>query len=129
MRVSDLVHLKKEDIKEDVIVIRCGKGKKDRVIPLSFDLRALLLTYADNMNKDVNVFNVSRRQVNNIIKRYAPGIHAHTFRHSFAVFYLKSGGNLRSLQLILGHSCLNVTEKYLILSGVDVKQDYDKIIW
>jgi len=129
MRVSDLVHLKKSDLKEDTIIIRQGKGKKDRVIPFNHELRNLLLTYADTMDKDQILFNLQRRQINNIIKKYNPDIHAHTFRHSFSVHYLKSGGNLRSLQLILGHSCLNVTEKYLILSGIDVRNDYNKILW
>lgn len=129
MRVSDLIHLKKSDIKADTIIIRMGKGSKDRVIPLGADLRNLLLTYADRLQPENNIFNITRRQVNNVIRRYAPGVHAHTFRHSFAVHYLKGGGNLRSLQIILGHSSLMTTQVYLILSGVDVKEDYDKIVW
>jgi len=129
MRVSDLVHLKKMDIKEDTIIIRQGKGKKDRVIPLGGDLRNLLLTYSDRLQPEHIIFSITRRQVNNIIKRYAPGVHAHTFRHSFAVHYLKCGGNLRSLQMILGHSTLLTTQVYLTLSGVDVKEDYNKLVW
>ena len=129
LRVSELVHLKKIDIKADDITIRQGKGHKDRVIPLSIDLRNLLLTYADRLQPENIIFPITRRQVNNIIKRFAPGVHAHTFRHSFAVHYLKSGGNLRSLQIILGHRSLMTTQVYLTLSGVDVKADYDKIVW
>jgi site-specific recombinase XerD len=129
IRVSELVHLKKSDLKEDTILIQQGKGKKDRVVPLSADLRNLLLTYADRLQPENVIFAITRRQVNNVIRRYAPGVHAHTFRHSFAVHYLKSGGNLRSLQLILGHTSLMVTQIYLTLSGVDVKEDYDKIVW
>lgn len=129
MRVSELIHIKKSDIKDDTILIRCGKGSKDRVIPLAFDLRSLLLTYSDNIQGNRFIFGVTRKQVNNIIKKYDPKIHAHTFRHSFAVHYLKSGGNLRSLQLILGHSSLNTTQIYLMLSGVDVNADYNKVVW
>jgi len=129
MRVSDLVGLKKGEIKEDTIIAREGKGHKDRVIPIGFDLRALLLTYADTMNKDSIIFKIQRRQVNNIIKKYNPKIHAHTFRHSFAVHYLKSGGNIRALQKILGHSSLNTTQIYLDLVGTDIVDDYNKIVW
>ena len=129
IRVSELNHIKKSDIKDDTLLIRCGKGSKDRVVPLAFDLRNLLLTYSDNIPGNRFIFGVTREQVNNIIKKYDRSIHAHTFRHSFAVHYLKSGGNLRSLQLILGHYSLMTTQVYLMLSGVDVKQDYDKIVW
>jgi len=129
LRVSELIHLKKSDIKEDNIIIHHGKGGKDRIIPIGSDLRNLLLTYGDRLQPENIIFAITRKQVNNVIQKYAPGIHAHTFRHSFAVHYLKGGGNLRSLQIILGHSSLMTTQIYLILSGVDVKEDYDKIIW
>ena len=129
MRVSDIINLRKQDIKEDNIIIRMGKGQKDRVIPCSKELRNILLTRADYLDKDGIIFPYTRKTINNIIKRYDKSLHAHIFRHSFAVHFLKSGGNLRSLQLILGHTYLNTTQKYLILSGVDVKNDYNKVVW
>jgi len=129
MRVSDLVNLIKNDIKDNAIVIRKGKGKKDRVIPISLELRNLLLTKADNLPGNSRVFPLTRHQINNIIKKYDRTLHAHVFRHSFAVHFLKSGGNIRSLQLILGHKHINTTQVYLILSGVDLADDYNKVSW
>lgn len=129
MRVSDLVHLRKSDIKEDTINIRDGKGAKGRIIPLSFDFRALLLTYADSMDKDAILFPLKCRQVNNIIKKYDPSMHAHLFRHSFSYHYVKSGGSIRALQKILGHTDLATTSIYLDLVSADLVEDYAKIKW
>ena len=44
----------------------------------------------------------------------------HTLRHSFAVSYLRNGGDVFSLQKMLGHSSLDMTRKYAELSQTDV---------
>jgi len=50
----------------------------------------------------------------------------HTLRHTFAVNYLKAGGNLYYLQRILGHSSITTTEKYLRSLGIeDLKKVHD----
>lgn len=48
----------------------------------------------------------------------------HTFRHYFATQYLRQGGNILSLQRMLGHSRLDVTERYLRYAQADVKHDH-----
>ena len=55
-------------------------------------------------------------------------IHPHTLRHSYAINYLMKGGNLRNLQLNLGHSDLNITAQYLQVTVQDRKNEYDIII-
>ena len=45
-----------------------------------------------------------------------PRIHAHLLRHTFATNYLENGGNIYSLQLILGHSSLEMEKKYVHLT-------------
>ena len=129
MRVSDIVNLRKKDIMDDTLFIKKGKGLKDRVIPLNNELGALLGLYVDNNTPNAKVFNIKERQVRNIVYKYNKDLHPHTIRHSFAVLYLKSGGNLRSLQIILGHSNLNTTAIYLDLVAEDIKDDYKKIQW
>jgi site-specific recombinase XerD len=50
----------------------------------------------------------------------------HTFRHYFATQYLRQGGNILSLQRILGHSRLDVTERYLKFAAADVKTEHER---
>lgn len=126
MRAEEITNLRKKDIQVDTIIIRGGKGGKDRVIPVKNDLRTLLLLYSDQMNGEDRIFPLTTRQIRNIVYRYSE-MHPHTFRHSFAVHCLKSGMNIRTLQKILGHSGLNTTQVYLDLSGVDVNEEYKKV--
>ena len=132
IRASELINLKKIDIKSDCIEIRLGKGKKDRIVPLADDLSNILALFTDNMGKSDFLFSIGRRQLQNIVHTYESegfNVHPHTMRHSFAVFCLKSGMNLRSLQKILGHGSLSTTAIYLDLVAKDVKDDFKKVIW
>lgn len=127
MRVSDVVHFRKGDIINDTIVVRKGKGKKDRVIPLESELNNILGLYVDRMKPKQRVFPITERQVRNVLYKYRPDLHPHILRHSFAVHCLKSGMNLRTLQKILGHSVINTTQIYLDVSGEDIKEDFRKV--
>ena len=132
VRVSELVKLEKQDIKDKMIVIRQGKGRKDRIVPLESELGNLLWGFTDRMTPKTKLFPISDRQVRNIINKYTTDeidAHPHTFRHSFAVHCLKKGMNLRSLQKILGHSSLTTTQVYLDVIGEDIKEDFEKVEW
>ena len=54
-----------------------------------------------------------------------PRLHAHLFRHTFAVRYLMNGGDIMSLRLILGHTTLEVTQVYLRLSKSHVQVQHN----
>lgn len=132
MRVSEIVKLKKQDIRSNTIIIRQAKGKKDRIVPLESELGNLLGLYSDQMKPRGTLFNLSTRQVRNIIYRYAPkelDVHPHTFRHSYAVHCLKNGMNVRTLQKILGHSDLTTTAVYLDVVGADLIDEFKKVKW
>jgi len=132
MRVSEIVSVQKRDLINNTIIVRNAKGKKDRVIPLERELDNILGLYTDRLNPKDKLFDITDRQVRNIVYKYAPDgldVHPHTLRHSFAVHCLKSGMNLRSLQKILGHSNLNTTQVYLDVVGDDIKDDFKKVEW
>jgi integrase/recombinase XerC len=132
MRNSEIIKLQKRDILNDTIIVRDAKWGKDRVIPLEGELGNLLGLYTDSMQPKTRLFSITDRQVRNIVYKYSPNgldVHPHTFRHSFAVYCLKHGMNLRSLQKILGHSSLNTTQVYLDLVGEDIKDDFGKVVW
>lgn len=130
VRVSELINIKKKDIIESTIIVRQGKGKKDRTIPINSHLTDILCLYTDNIHTKSKLFNIKTRQVRNIVNKYTPkGINAypHMFRHSFAVHCLKNGMNLRNLQKLLGHRSLSTTEIYLDVTAIDTKNDYFKV--
>ena len=143
IRVSELQSLKKQDIMEKTIIIRDGKGHKDRAVPLEAELGNLLGLYTDRLRSNEKLFNVKARQIRNIVYKYSTyhiekkngrsikvhEVHPHTFRHSFAVHCLKNGMNLRSLQKILGHSSLTTTQIYFDDLGEDIIEHFIKVEW
>jgi integrase/recombinase XerD len=132
IRISEVVKLKKKDIIDNTLIVRQGKGKKDRAIPLEHELSNILGLFMDNLTPNAKLFPLSDRQVRNIVYKYAPKgleVHPHTLRHSFAVHCLKNGMNIRNLQKILGHNNLTTTQVYLDVTGADVKDDFNKVVW
>jgi len=132
MRVSEVTRLKKQDIQENTIIVRLGKGKKDRAIPLEKELSNILGLFSDRLTPKQKLFPISERQVRNIVYRYSPegfDIHPHTIRHSFAVHCLNGGMNIRNLQKILGHNNLTTTQIYLDLTAADAQDDFGKVKW
>ncbi|OUJ19330.1 XerD/XerC family integrase [Methanonatronarchaeum thermophilum] len=133
LRLSELATLKVEDIdfKDNTITVREGKGGKDRVVPLTNETSNLLRMFTNNLKKQDQVFKIGKRQIQNIVSKYAEKTniktHPHKFRHSFAVHSLKQGMDLRTLQKILGHSSLSTTQIYLDVVADDVKKEYQKI--
>jgi len=67
-----------------------------------------------NIADNKPIFSIQRAQVFKLVKRYGAmisvKIHPHTSRYSFAIHLVRSGMDLRRLQLLLGHSSLSVTQ-------------------
>jgi integrase/recombinase XerD len=112
-----------------------GKGAKQRLVPFGEAARQALQAYLDRRGDldtpQVFVSNLgdplSRRRVLEIIHERCANANVkgvrcspHTFRHTFAVMYLRNGGDVFSLQKILGHSDLAMTRRYAELSQTDV---------
>ena len=129
MRLSEICNLKTSHIDRDnmQICIHKGKGNKDRFTVLSnVALCQLELYFRQAKPQNGWLFNGQRkgepmhpRSVQHaliaILKRtkISRHINIHTFRHSFAVHFLESGGHLMQLQLLLGHKHLTATLHYL----------------
>jgi site-specific recombinase XerD len=72
---------------------------------------------------------ISKDSVEKIIQRLAKRtgitrLHPHLFRHTFAIRYLVNGGDVFTLQKILGHASLDMTRKYVTLANADVKEKH-----
>jgi len=116
LRVEDI------DFVQKVLAIRSAKGDKDRLVPVDDETLVEVRKYLDGTDIQTGkLFDLSTRQVEKLTRRYCKkaGIKKeeppspHWFRHTFCIYYLRGGGNIRALQQILGHSSLSITQVYL----------------
>lgn len=145
LRVSELIHVKATDIDFERGIIRVfGKGKKERLIPVHSLALSILTDYLQNTRgqfiknseTDDELFlnrsgkKLTRQGIWKLIKRYAQlaGIQAiispHTLRHSFATHLLEGGADLRTVQILLGHSDLAATELYTHICQGKIQEIY-----
>ena len=128
IRVSEALGITPDDIDFRNRTIRIhGKGSKDRMVypprELLYDLRDYI---ADKgIERQRHIFIITRQRVFQTVKDLS-GRSPHKLRHTFAVNYLESGGDLRTLQKILGHSSLKTTSIYLDLLDSTVQDASEK---
>lgn len=132
IRLNELISLQIKDIDFDrnLIVVKMGKGKKDRQSVLSNSLKSVLYKYFENYKPSNYLFEgqkggkYSASSVQAIMKKAVKisGIkkHAtvHTLRHSFATHLLENGTDIRFIQELLGHKRLETTQIYTHMSKV-----------
>ncbi len=119
-----------------------GKGRKQRRIPFSFELRRVLSRFLRSFPSDL-VFATRKngggrklgrrivlRDVKLLCRRLgisSPERTLHAFRHTFAVNYLRKGGSVFHLQKVLGHSTLEMTRRYANLMTEDLQAIHQKV--
>ena len=144
LRVSELCNLKMSDLYLDEGFIRVfGKGKKDRLVPISEKAIHLLRLYFTDRNQipikpgnedfvfisKLRKTKLSRIMVFHFIKELVEkagikkAVSPHTFRHSFATALLEGGANLRAIQTMLGHEGIGTTEIYLHIDTSHLRQE------
>ena len=146
MRISELISLNMHNVdltRGSVQVI--GKGGKERLIPLTNDAITMIKKYLTNARDKLskgkdhnNIFvsthgkQISRHSFWHRIKAYLKKVdvkkevHPHTLRHAFATHMLNNGADLRSVQLLLGHSDLATTQIYTHVAQAEVKNLHKK---
>ncbi len=128
------------DCHDGFLRIICGKGKKDRIVPMGRIACRYLENYINSVRPDLitdpfdthlfltlrgNKF--SKNVVWELVKKYArkakikKNVHPHTFRHSCATAMLKNRADIRTIQKLLGHASLDATQVYTHLSITDLK--------
>lgn len=142
LRVSELTHLKMSGLYLQEHFIRVtGKGRKERLVPISDKAIRELTFWFDDRNKmnikpgeEDYVFlnnrghHLTRTMILIMVKRLgeAAGIEKtispHTLRHSFATAMLKGGASLRVIQELLGHAGIGTTEIYTHLDNESLRQ-------
>ena len=127
MRISELVNLKITDVDMKRCVVKVfGKGSKERLVPFGETALDSLKSYLNNRerssSKEIFLSNRGKKmtrvafwqrvKVYLIRENLKNSISPHTLRHAFATHLLNRGADLRSVQLLLGHSDLSTTQIY-----------------
>lgn len=146
VRVSELIALELHALNQEKGFVRClGKGDKERIVPLGESALDWIRRYLEEarefflMKKGYSEYlfvtrvggKMSRQSFWMTLKKYLKraglpqDISPHTLRHSFATHLLEHGADLRSLQLMLGHSDIATTQIYTHVSTKRLKEVYD----
>lgn len=141
MRIAEALRLEQGDLDFDSLLIRvCGKGGKQRLVPMSLELRKVLFRFV-GARRSGPVFatrsgtRLGQRNTLRDFKAFGERIGAitdvrfsfHTLRHTFALNYIRSGGDVFRLQRILGHSTLEMTRRYVNLQTEDLQAVHDRL--
>jgi integrase/recombinase XerD len=145
LRVSELIHVKVEDLVMDAGFLRTiGKGSKERIVPFGDSAKNTIVAYIEqgrsdfDKHADPHLFlsnrgrPMSRQAFWMKIVRYARQagiaghISPHVLRHSFATHLLENGADLRSVQMMLGHTDISTTQIYTHVSRARLQKMYEQ---
>jgi len=118
-----------------------GKGNKERIVPIGISVQRATAKYltkyrtnplyplSDSLFLNRDGMPLTPNRIQSIIETYAnragiTGVRAspHTFRHTFAITYLRNGGDVFTLQRILGHETLDMVRNYVTLAQSDLQE-------
>jgi integrase/recombinase XerC/integrase/recombinase XerD len=142
LRLSELTNLEIEDAHLDQGYLKVmGKGAKERIVPIGGFAQRVLQRYVfhfrpepingDHLLLTLEGRPMSANAVKLIFTRLAQRsgvkrLHAHLCRHTFATNYLINGGDIFSLQQILGHTTLEMVRRYVTLASAQVRVQHRK---
>ena len=138
LRVSEVVNLKLNDIKDNKSLRVVGKGRKVRILPMTDQAYKIIKLWIKNfrnnfLNDQVNNYlflgvrgkQLSDREVRRIVKS-STGTFPHNLRHTFATHILDGGADLRVVQELLGHSDPTTTQLYTHVSKKKLQEKYKR---
>ncbi len=140
VRVSEAIRIKLEDVSRNGLRV-LGKGNVERVVFVQDGLVTAVPFYAQDRSLTRNDYlfpsrkggYITKQRADQIIRKSAHraglqrNVHAHLFRHGYAINFLNCGGRLDALQEQLGHRDINTTRIYLRLSNEDIRREVGKI--
>lgn len=142
LRASEICAMQPHDVLWEQRLFKVlGKGGKERVVPFSHEtgtaLRRYLISGERREERAITFFQTEEgwaltpHGLHHIVKKVAADadvqdVHPHRLRHTFALTYLRNGGNALALQRLLGHSTLAMTNQYVAMVTDDLQRDHDR---
>jgi site-specific recombinase XerD len=134
LRVSEVASLRLGDLRPDGTLKVQGKGSKERIVPVGSTARTAMVRYLGQRGPgrpDDALWlgrkgEISARGLQHMVRRLKARVGVtgrlspHSLRHTFARSYLVNGGDVFSLQRILGHTSLDMVKRYVALADVDL---------
>lgn len=130
LRVSEVINLEPRDIdrKEKRIIIRQGKGKKDRIVPLPKGFKESYLAHLPikcGIRSLQRAFKTAAKRAG--LLETKPTLHFHSLRHGFATHLLKQGADIQTVRFFLGHSNISTTSIYLSSEPREALKKYEEL--
>lgn len=141
LRISEALSVTPSQLQGDTLRIR-GKGNKERMVPLLEEVKTMIRAYIDvcphHLAADEPMFRgvrgkvlqpaIFQKQLQHLRRLLGlpEDMTPHTFRHSFATHLLSAGGDLRTIQELLGHSSLTSTQRYTQVDTERLMEGYTK---
>lgn len=138
-RVDELITLLRNNVDMDNLLIKVhGKGGKERIVPISLECRKVLYKFLQRHDFDFCFptrhggkvyYRSALDQLKKLCKKQGVnGVRTswHTLRHGFALNHVRQGGDVFSLQRMMGHSSLEITRKYVNMNEQDLKLVHKK---
>ena len=138
LRVSELVNLKINDVKNDGSLRVIGKGRKERILPMTDQAYKIISLWlksnrAEFLKDNDSQFlflgvrgqQITDREVRRIVNLIT-GTFPHNIRHTFATHVLDGGADLRVVQELLGHSDPGTTQIYTHISKKKLQEKYKR---
>ncbi|MFC1968056.1 tyrosine-type recombinase/integrase [Chloroflexota bacterium] len=144
LRIGELVNLKMDDVHMDEGYLKVmGKGKKERIVPIGNNAQRALQRYlfrfrpkptnpvTDNVFLSASSKALTENSMKLMFARLSKRsgvyrLHAHLCRHTFATRFLINGGDVFTLQQILGHSTLEMVRNYVNLASSHIAIQHQK---
>jgi integrase/recombinase XerD len=142
-RISEALGLRVCEIDfENMLVTLDGKGRKQRLVPFSFELRKAMFRYVTEFKRTLDSLLFANRthtmlahrnvlrNVKQLCKRLgfkAPARTLHAFRHTMATSYIRRGGSVAALQRLLGHSSITTTMRYVHVQTADLSAMHERV--